>query len=190
VVFCIFDIINDMNIFSDPQKIISQCSGYIMGKNIADLGAGSGAFTMAAAQLGKSENGKIYAVDVQKDLLDKINADAQNEHLSSVHVVWGNFEETHGTRLKDDSIDTVILANTLFQVENKKDAITEIKRILKKGGVCIVVDWSESFGNIGPKSDHVVIQDTAQKLFTDHNFVISKSIETGEHHYGFIATHN
>jgi ubiquinone/menaquinone biosynthesis C-methylase UbiE len=101
--------------------------------------------------------------------------------------VWGDVDEKHGSRLRDNSIDYVFLVNTLFQLEDKKTAIQEIRRVLKTEGKLILVDWSESFGNIGPREDHVVSEETARLLAEENGFIFEKKLEAGEHHYGILA---
>jgi len=186
----VFDIINDMNTFSDPQKIIEKLDIF-PGQQIADLGAGSGTYTLAIAEKIKGNNeSRIFSVDIQKDLLERIDTEAKNRNLHAVHIIWGDIEQEKGTRLRHDSLDVVILANILFQVEHKKDTLKEAYRILKPEGRLIIIDWSESFGNIGPKSDHVVTKETAELLCIENGFKHERSFDAGEHHYGFISKKN
>lgn len=171
--------------FSDPQKNIEQFS-LIEGMRVADFGAGSGAYTLAAArQVGMS--GKVYAIEVQKDLLGTLKSNAQKQGLSNVDVIWGDVERTGATKLKELSIDAAIVSNVLFQAEDKKGLVAEVKRILKPKGKVLLVDWKESFGGMGPHPDHVVHEKEAQKLFEEGGFSIERHISAGAHHYGFVA---
>lgn len=154
--------------------------------HVADLGAGSAAYTIAAGQqVGNS--GKVYAVEVQKDLLSNIKNLALKQGLSNVDVIWGDIESPGGTKIKDHSIDAAIVSNVLFQAEDKKGLVLEVKRILKPKGRVLVVDWKDSFGGMGPHNDHVVSEDFAKKLFIEHGFTIDRIISAGDHHYGFIT---
>lgn len=175
-----------MNIFSDPNKIVDQLT-LLPGEHIADLGAGSGGYTLAIARKLKGRgNTKVFSVDVQKPLLERISSQAEEEHLESIHTIWGDIEVMKGTRLRDDSVDLAIIANTLFQVEDKKITLKEAYRILKPGGRLLVIDWAESFGNIGPKDSEVLSFETAKLLCEETGFSFDHTIEAGEHHYGFI----
>lgn len=175
-----------MNTFSDPQKIIGQCDVY-PGQQIADLGAGSGVYTLALAEKIKGDiKSKVFAIDIQKDLLSRIAAEAKDKNLSSVHIVWGDIEEPAGTKLKEHSINTAFIANTLFQVEDRKTTIQEAKRILHPDGRLVIIDWSESFGNIGPKADSIITEEAARTLCEEVGLKFEHSLEVGEHHYGFI----
>ena len=170
--------------FSDPQKNIDQCE-IASGMTIADLGAGSGFYTLEVARALHS-SGKVYAVDVQKDLLVRLKNTAQKQELHNVEVILGDLEVPGGTHIKDNSVDLVMVCNIMFQLVNKKAAITEIKRILASGGKVLVVDWKDSFGGIGPRKDHIFSPTDAENLFEAQGFSLYKEIQAGSHHYGFL----
>lgn len=170
--------------FSDPKKNIDQC-GIQAGQIIADLGAGSGFYTLEAAKaLGST--GKVYAVDAQKDLLSRIKNNATKEGLYNVEVIWGDIEKLGGTNIRDNSIDLILVCNVMFQLTDKKGVAGEIKRILASGGRVLVVDWTDSFGGIGPHKDHLFSKEDAEHLFETSGFSKDREIQAGAHHYGFI----
>lgn len=170
--------------FSDPQKNIEQLD-LEKGAKVADFGAGSGFYTLAVARAVGPE-GRVYAVDIQKDLLEKIKNTARLEGLFNIEYVWGDLERLGGSKIQENSLDCAIVANVLFQVENKEFFLTEAKRILKPTGRILVVDWSESFAGMGPEAKRVITKEQAKKLFTDKGFKLVREIEAGSHHYGFI----
>ncbi|MFA6227171.1 MAG: methyltransferase domain-containing protein [Candidatus Paceibacterota bacterium] len=170
--------------FSDPEKNIGQFS---LGKGtyVADLGSGAGYYSFAAAEA-VGENGRVYAVDVQKDLLQKLKKEANLRHLKNIDIVWADLEHLGGTKLRESSIDSAIMANILFQLEQKDNVILETRRILKKGGRILLIDWLSSFGGIGPQSKDVLSKERALELFKKHGFVIDREISAGANHYGII----
>ena len=170
--------------FSDPQKIIEQCS-IMPGMDIADLGAGSGVYTVAAAKALMS-TGRVYAVDAQKDLISKLKNDAARSGLYNIEVIWGDIEQPNGTKLRDGTIDLALLCNVLFQLEDKANIVAEVKRILKPAGRVLVVDWAESFGGMGPAKDMVVKKGTIIEKFEKSGFHLDREIKAGEHHYGLL----
>lgn len=170
--------------FSDPEKNIAQLS-LGEGNYVADFGSGSGFYSFAAAQAVGS-TGRVYSLDIQKDLLQKVKKEAQARHLANIEIIWADLEHLGGSKLREASIDAVILANVLFQIENKDNSILEIKRILKKGGRVLVIDWLSSFGGLGPQSKDVLSKEKAQELFTKHGFAFDREISAGAQHYGLI----
>ncbi len=170
--------------FSEPKQIVAQLS-ITKGSQVADIGSGTGFYSFAASEA-VGPNGRVFALDVQKDLLERLKAEATEKGIGNITTVWVDAEKPNGTRLRDASIDTAIVANVLFQVEDKEGFIQEVKRILSPNGMILVVDWAESFGGVGPHSDQVFNKDASEQLFTSHGFSVTKTIEAGEHHYGLV----
>jgi ubiquinone/menaquinone biosynthesis C-methylase UbiE len=170
--------------FSQPEKNISQIH-IDPGMTVADLGSGTGNYSIALAQL-VGPAGRVYAIDVQKDLLEKLKTESLNQKISNIDVLWGDLDEINGTGLVSDSVDRVIIANVLFQSEDKDQFIKEAKRILKPTGKLLFVDWTDSFSGLGPQPNEVIKPDVARTLFESEGFVFEKEIQVGDHHYGFI----
>ena len=99
--------------FSDPEQILRQFS-FGNDWHVADFGAGSGAYVFAAAR--RLSDGKVYAVDINRGLIERIKKDAGERGFKNVEVFWGDVEDLGGSKLKDASMDAVIVANVLFQV--------------------------------------------------------------------------
>ena len=169
---------------SDPEKNIAQ-SFLKEGMIVADFGAGTGAYAVAAARR-VGESGRVYAIDVQKELLSSVTTAAKKEGLSNIEILWGDIEEPHGTKLADGSVDVVIVSNVLFQSENKMGLLSEAGRVLKKGGKLLLIDWADSFGGLGPHPDHVIKKNDARKMLENARFAYGRDIEAGEHHYGMV----
>jgi ubiquinone/menaquinone biosynthesis C-methylase UbiE len=171
--------------FADPNKNVMQI-GVTSGMKVADFGAGSGAYTLALAPL-VGAGGRVYAVEVQQDLLKKIKNTTDAQGHRNVDVIWGDFERPNGSKLADGCVDMVIISNTLFQLEDKRGALLEANRVIHPGGQLVVIDWSESFGGMGPQKNDVVTKKSAKELCVDAGFVFSKEFEAGSHHYGLIC---
>lgn len=171
--------------FSDPQHNVAQMR-LQPGMSVADFGAGSGEYSRAAAGM-VGAAGKVYAIEIQQEIIPRVQSEFEEQGQDMVQVVWGDIEVNGGTRLKDVSIDAGILANVLFQLEDKSAALREISRVLKPGGTLLVVDWTDSFENMGPEAASIVTEDVAKDLCTGAGFTIEATFDAGDHHYGFIA---
>jgi ubiquinone/menaquinone biosynthesis C-methylase UbiE len=152
--------------------------------HIADLGAGSGSYTLAAAKY--VPMGKIYAIDINREILPFIKAKVLAHGHKNIEVIWGDIDRPRGTNVSDASMDAVILANTFFQIENKNAALQEIERILKPGGKILFIDWAGSFGNLGPREEDVVLPFAAKSAFEKFGFIFKEDVPAGEYHYGMI----
>ena len=173
--------------FTNPEQNILYL-GLKEGMRVADFGAGTGFYSKAAsARVGHS--GKVYAIEVQKDLVKKLENEIKNWGISNIDCIWGDIERRGGTKISDQSMDAVIVSNVLFQTEDKLGLIDEVKRVLKKGGKVLLIDWSGSFGGMGPTPQSVVTESMAKELFEKRGFKFLENISTSVHHYGIIFTY-
>lgn len=170
--------------FSDPQKNIESL-GLQEGSVVVDLGAGSGFYSLAAANM-VGKGGKVYSIDVQQDLLARIKNTAHAQGIHNIEVIHGDIEKIGGTRLREHSADAALLCNVFFQVEKKEECLQEIIRILKPGGRILVVDWMDSFGGMGPQPSQVIEEQEARTLLEKEGFVYVSALEAGDHHYGLV----
>ncbi len=171
--------------FLNPTKVLLAAKLHD-GSRVADFGSGSGFFTRAAGRL-VGGRGLVWAVDVHQEMLPRVKKLALEEGLTNVEVVHGNVEKLGGSHLPDENFDLVIIANVLFSTEHPEVVVKEAKRVLRKGGSVLVIDWSDSFSGMGPHPDHVLTADRAQTLFELGGFTYGEPVPAGSHHWGFIA---
>lgn len=153
------------------------------GDAVADFGAGSGFFLPALSRV-VGRSGTVYACEIQRALTERLTEFIRSEGLDNTAVVWCDLEVAGGTKLADGALDAGVLANTLFQIEDKDAALGEIARTLRSGGKLFILDWSESFAGMGPQSSDVLTKDRAQELAAAHGFSFEREFPAGEHHYG------
>lgn len=170
--------------FSEPRENIMQL-GLREGMKVGDFGAGSGHYARAAAAI-VGHSGKVYAIDVQEDVLKHLTLNTHEQHHRTIESIWGNFEKLGGTHLRDHTLDAIILANALFQVDDRSGLVAEIKRVLKPGGKLMVIDWAGSYGGMGPSPERVVPEHTVDEFFITNGFHKVKSFRGGPHHYGIV----
>ncbi len=175
----------DEGTFLNPTQVL-QGAHLHEGMQIADLGAGSGFFTRAAARL-VGEQGVVWAVDVHQDMLPRLKNLSQGEGLHNVEVMRGDIEHAGGSNLPAGTFDFCILANILFSTEHKKAAVAEVRRLLKKGGRALVIDWSGSHGGLGPVPEHVITARSARVLFEEGNLNWVEDVAAGAYHWGFLV---
>lgn len=153
------------------------------GDRVGDFGAGSGHFIRPLSKAVGSE-GRVFAIDIQKQLVENIANMARSEHLKNVEVLWGDIEAEGGIKLTDGTLDAGMLSNTLFQIEDKQTSLSEMARVLRKGGKFFVIDWTESFNHMGPEPDAIVSEEDVKNLLIECGFSFERTFEAGEHHYG------
>lgn len=171
--------------FAHPHRNVAAL-GIEPGMHVADFGAGSGAYVFALAEAMQGE-GKVFAIDVQQDLLRRIHNEAHRRHFKNVHIIWGDLERAGAAKLADGTIDLVLISNLLFQVEDKQAVVREAMRILAPGGKVALIDWSESFGGMGPRKQDVVSREEGVALLAREGFTEAAPFSAGAHHWGLIA---
>jgi ubiquinone/menaquinone biosynthesis C-methylase UbiE len=134
--------------FLPPIKILEQI-GIRPGSNVLDCGAGSGSYSIPAAQL-VGPTGKIYATDIHTSAINKIREKADMKGLSNVHTILTNCK----TELPDASMDVVLLFYVLHDFKNHDLIITELNRVLKPGGLLSIIDHKFDNDKIGSTIGH------------------------------------
>jgi ubiquinone/menaquinone biosynthesis C-methylase UbiE len=168
-----------------PEIVLGEL-GIEPGMSVVDLGTGAGHFALAAAHL-VIPGGQVYALDVQRELLARVQQQAESLNLDTLTTIWGDMERTGGTQLRDDSIDRAVIVNVLFQLENIEGVLAEIQRVLKPGGKLMVIGWSDTKGVIGPHPDHVIPEAQILMLTDAQRLRFIRNFPAGDHHYGFIV---
>jgi len=170
-------------VFTDPVKNL-KAFGLQENNIVADLGAGTGFYSVAAARM--VPKGKVYAVEVQKDFLTTVANKAREAHVNNVETLWGDIEKLGGTKLRDSLVDAVIMSNVLFQVEHKDKFLDETKRILKRGGRVLLIDWTAGVSVMGPNAREFIPKNTAKEMLEKKGFAFEREIDGGVQHYGMI----
>lgn len=170
--------------FAHPPRNV-KAFGLQPGMSVADFGSGSGAYVeLIATEL--SDSGHVYAIDIQKDLLRRTYNEAKRKNHHSIKVLWGDLESPGGSKIADTALDFVLISNLLFQIDDKPMVLAEAFRVLKHRGRLAIIDWSESFGGMGPEKGAVCTEESARSLAEQAGLTFEKSFTAGAHHYGLI----
>jgi len=145
-----------------------------------DFGCGSGGWVIPLAK--ELEEGKVLAVDILQEPLSALKAKAKLEKVSNIEIVSADIEK--GTELFDNSADLVLMTNLLFQCQDQKKVLEEGKRILKKGGKILVVDW-ELDSPLGPKEGRVSSEEI-KKISQSLGLKLKREFKASNYHYGLI----
>lgn len=153
------------------------------GDIVADFGAGSG-FFLPVLSKAVGDTGRVFACEIQKVLVERLGEQARSLGLSNVHPLWCDLEEPDGIKIGSGELDSAVMVNTLFMLEDKDKGVAEMGRTVRTGGKFFVIDWTESFAGMGPHTDHVVTAEEATIIFERNGFVFERDYPAGGHHYG------
>jgi ubiquinone/menaquinone biosynthesis C-methylase UbiE len=106
------------------------------GDQVADIGAGDGYFSFFLADA-VGPNGRVYAVEVEDDLIEKLKTSVDEKGLSNVTVVKGDFDDP---LLPDGSIDLVFLCHSYHHIEGRSDYFDKLRADLAPDGRVAIID--------------------------------------------------
>jgi ubiquinone/menaquinone biosynthesis C-methylase UbiE len=139
------------------------------GTNVADIGAGSGWFTVRAAKrIGAS--GTVYAVDINPDSIQYIDERIRKENIANVHTVLSKPDDPG---LPESSVDSVLILKTYHEIAAPVRLLENLRRSLRTGARVGIIDRNGNGEDHGIQKD-VVVKEAAQagyRLVDQYDFV-------------------
>jgi ubiquinone/menaquinone biosynthesis C-methylase UbiE len=173
-------LLEERRAWNDPDKVLQYLNlGHCTV--MVDVGCGPGWFTLAAA--GKlADGGVVYGVDVSQEMLDRLRERAGAADLHNVQTVLA--EEDDEYPVPTESADVMLIANVYHEVDPSSNFLGEIKRILKPGSTCLVVDWRPEETPVGPPLAERIDQQDVVEEFYANGFILAGTCDVGPYHYG------
>jgi SAM-dependent methyltransferase len=157
---------SDLGLLDAPDRDLWQRPDQIMdamaiadASVVADIGAGSGWFTIRLARR-VGPQGLVYAEDVQKEMINAISRRVGREGLSNVRPVLGLKNDPN---LPAQSLDAALLVDAYHEIENRVAVLSSLARALKPQGRIGVVDFRLDGTGPGPSPDERVSPDSVVK---------------------------
>jgi ubiquinone/menaquinone biosynthesis C-methylase UbiE len=116
------------------------------GSVVADLGAASGWFTIRLAQR-VGPNGRVYAEDVQRQMIEVIKRRLQRENLRNVEVRLGKADDPG---LPTGMLDAVLIVDAYHEIAEPVALLRNAARALKPRGLIGIVEFTKTGGGPGP----------------------------------------
>jgi ubiquinone/menaquinone biosynthesis C-methylase UbiE len=172
----------DLTIFEGPERAqklqverVMDLLGIKSGTHVADIGAGSGWFTVRSARRVGNE-GVVYAVEINPKYVRHIKRRAKREKLANIRTVLGKVDDP---LLPRTSIDAVLLLKTYHEIAQPIAFLRRLRPALRPGARLGIIDRSGKGDDHGVNAD-VVIKEAAQAGFTliaQHDFVKGESVD-------------
>ena len=154
----------DLSIFESPGRDerlqinrVMDMLGIGPGKSVADIGAGSGWFTVRAARR-VTNSGTVYAVDINPEAIQYIDDRAKKEQLQNIKTVLSKPDDP---QIPAESIDAVLLLKTYHEVARPVALLRNLRSSLKPGAKIGIIDRNGDGENHGVNKD-VVVREAAQ----------------------------
>jgi ubiquinone/menaquinone biosynthesis C-methylase UbiE len=167
----------DLTIFDYPERDSKLHINQVMdllaitpGKSVADIGAGSGWFTVRAARR-VTGTGKVYAVDINPEALSYIRERAQKEKLENITTVSGAADDP---RLPPGSVDAVLLLKTYHEVAKPEALLRNLRDALRPGARVGIIDRNGNGENHGVQKKVVIseAEEAGYRLVEEHDELV------------------
>ena len=103
---------------------------------IADIGAGSGYHVFKMAPL--AENGLVYAVDIQPEMVETIELKKRSKRMSNIETVLGSEKSIN---LPKNSLDKILLVDVYHEFSYPIELVKSIKNALKPNGQLFLIEY-------------------------------------------------
>ena len=147
------------DIFSSPQRMLSQIDDIRPGAHILDYGCGPGSYSIAASEL-VGPTGKVYAVDIHPLAVLGLQKNAVEKGIPNIQTLLTDCK----LEIPEASIDVVLLIYVLHDFKDPGSILSELGRVLKPDGILVVKDQNLD-------NDKII------SIVTSRNFKLSKTVQ-------------
>jgi ubiquinone/menaquinone biosynthesis C-methylase UbiE len=131
------------------------------GQVIADIGAGSGYYSVLLAKAVGAE-GRVFATDIQSEMLAILRRKLETQSIRNVELILG--AETD-TRLPDGSVDLALMVDVYHELAQPQAFLQSVKRALKPGGRLVLIEFRKEDPNVPIREEHKMsIREARQEL--------------------------
>ncbi len=149
----------DLAIFENSERAknlqidrVMDILGITEKKGVADIGAGSGWFTVRAANR-VGAGGQVYAVDINREYIDHINERAKNEGFANIKTILGKEDDP---LLPPNSVDAVLILKTYHEIAKPIILMKNLRKALRKGACVGIIDRNGKGDDHGLNKDIVI----------------------------------
>jgi len=142
------------------------------GDVIADIGAGSGYHVFKMAPLAK--DGKIYAVDIQPEMLAAIKEKKKEREINNIKLVKGSEQSSN---LSENSIDKVLMVDVYHEFNFPYEVMKTVVEALKPNGEIFLIEYRAEDDNVPIKPLHKMTEKQAVKEMTALGLKLKKNID-------------
>jgi ubiquinone/menaquinone biosynthesis C-methylase UbiE len=144
-----------------PQTAVVSLLRLKGDETVVDYGAGTGIYTVAVAEA--VPNGRVIAVEALPRLAEMLRAKLTPELDDRLELVE---TDANAVQAPDGAADRVVMVDVLHHLHDQPGALSEVTRLLRPGGLFVVVDWGDRQRPVGPSLDHVLGLAAARSLIS------------------------
>ena len=167
----------------DPPAMIARL-GLQPGMHVADLGAGTGIFTVELAKA-VGPTGRVFALDRSEEMLRVAGSKNLAPWVRVMHV-----DLHHDLPMPEGSLDCCFIAFVLHEIEPPGHMVTQMHHLLRHGGTVAVLEFRddapESLG--GPPKPRRIGESRLSDMLGAQGFEDARTLWQDDHAYLMVAT--
>jgi SAM-dependent methyltransferase len=148
----------ELNINPDPNRgtwqnpaLIIRKMGPLTDKIVADIGSGTGYFTMPIARLAK----RVIAIDIEQRYLDYIEDYKLELPVEEADRIETRLTVAYEPNLHADEVDVVLMVNVFYYLTNRPEYMKIVRDAIRKEGILVLVDFKPGESPVGPADNKV-----------------------------------
>lgn len=144
------------------------------GMQVGDVGSGTGFYSLRMAPL-VLPGGRIYANDLQPEMLRRLETNARAQSIGNVESVRGTDSDC---KLPIGALDLVILVDVYHEFSKPQEMLRSIRRSLKNGGEIVLLEFRGEDDNVPIRPEHKMTLKQVKTEVIPEGFRFEKSVET------------
>lgn len=140
--------------------------GLKRGMSLCDMGCGNGFYTIPLARL-IGDEGRVWAVDIQPEMLIELRKKAEQEALDNIIPILGS---VHDPRLPKECVDLILLVDVYHEFSHPVHMLERIRAALKPGGRVALVEFRAEDDSVPIRPEHKMSKEQILKEFPANGF--------------------
>lgn len=143
------------------------------GMTVCDMGCGNGYHTLPMAEKVGPE-GKVFAVDVQPEMIDLLKQRLQNGDRANIVPIVGLF---HDPKLPENSCDLILCVDVYHEFSHPAHMLAAMRKALRPGGCVVLVEFRSEDDSVPIKPEHKMSKEQIMKEFPLNGFKLVKEFD-------------
>ncbi len=155
-----------------PSEVLKQLE-LKPGMVVCDLGCGNGFYTLLMAPLVRP-NGKVFAVDIQQEMLHLLALRSEAEGIENVQPILGTIVDP---KLPAGKVDLVLLVDVYHEFSHPEQMLSAVRRSLSPDGLIALLEYREEDPNVPIKPLHKMSKRQIMKEYLANGFRLAKQYD-------------
>lgn len=143
------------------------------GMNICDMGCGNGFYTLKLAKM-VGDDGRVYAVDIQRKMLEFLHERADKEGIKNITPILGAAADP---RLPKGKMDLILCVDVYHEISYPEPMLAHMREALAPGGLVVLVEFRAEDEKVPIKPEHKMSKAQVLKELVPNGFKLAKEFD-------------